>query len=148
MSSLLTKSLPRRNFLGLLSGGAAALAIDPERLLWVPGKKLVSVPKRLAPQWFGVNFIPDDYRFDSFELRERYLKPSIEALGEYVKSLDIKRYRFQELPKPFGVEKAVNIKKAWSSASGVCLENVRHITAYDLHRDRLIHRLDVMVVPS
>lgn len=31
----------RRGFLGAI---AAALTLDPERALWVPGKKLISVP--------------------------------------------------------------------------------------------------------
>jgi hypothetical protein len=30
----------RRGFLGILDG----LVMDPERLLWVPGKKLISIP--------------------------------------------------------------------------------------------------------
>lgn len=30
----------RRGFLGLLAGAV----LDPERLLWVPGKKLISIP--------------------------------------------------------------------------------------------------------
>ena len=33
----------RRGFFGLLAG-AAALALDPEKALWVPGKKLISIP--------------------------------------------------------------------------------------------------------
>lgn len=36
----------RRSFLGLL---ASALVLDPERLLWVPGKKLVSIAKLRNP---------------------------------------------------------------------------------------------------
>jgi hypothetical protein len=32
----------RREFIGLLAG---AFALDPERLLWTPGKKLISIPK-------------------------------------------------------------------------------------------------------
>ncbi len=31
----------RRDFFGTL---VASLALDPERLLWVPGKKLISIP--------------------------------------------------------------------------------------------------------
>jgi hypothetical protein len=39
----------RRGFLGALLGGAAALTLDPERLLWKPGAKLISIPnKRLV----------------------------------------------------------------------------------------------------
>jgi hypothetical protein len=36
--------LGRRGFLGLLGGAAAELVFDPERALWVPGKKLISIP--------------------------------------------------------------------------------------------------------
>jgi hypothetical protein len=36
----------RRGFLSALFGGAAAAAtLDPERLLWVPGAKTISIPK-------------------------------------------------------------------------------------------------------
>ena len=35
----------RRNFLSTLFGGAAAMQLDPERLLWRPGAKLISIPK-------------------------------------------------------------------------------------------------------
>lgn len=34
----------RRGFLTALLSSAAAVAIDPERLLWVPGRKLISIP--------------------------------------------------------------------------------------------------------
>ena len=34
----------RRGFLGALLGAAAGLALDPEKLLYVPGKKLISIP--------------------------------------------------------------------------------------------------------
>lgn len=35
----------RRGFLGALAAGAAAFAIDPERALWVPGAKTISIPR-------------------------------------------------------------------------------------------------------
>ena len=38
----------RRSFFSVLAGATAA-SFDPERLLWVPGRKLVSIPKQLAP---------------------------------------------------------------------------------------------------
>jgi hypothetical protein len=38
----------RRLFLGAMTGAAAAQVIDPERLLWVPGKKKIFIPP--APQ--------------------------------------------------------------------------------------------------
>lgn len=34
----------RRGFLALLGGALATAAIDPERLLWTPGAKLISIP--------------------------------------------------------------------------------------------------------
>jgi hypothetical protein len=40
--------ISRRGFLGLLGAGAAAVAFDPERDLWVPRAKLISIPA--APQ--------------------------------------------------------------------------------------------------
>lgn len=38
----------RRSFLTTL---AAAFALDPERALWVPGKKLISIPKPRLTGW-------------------------------------------------------------------------------------------------
>lgn len=35
----------RRGFLSLLASGLAGAVLDPDRLLWVPGKKLISIPK-------------------------------------------------------------------------------------------------------
>ena len=35
----------RRGFFAMLSGAV----LDPERLLWVPGKKLISIPAALRP---------------------------------------------------------------------------------------------------
>lgn len=35
----------RRGFLATLFVGAAAATVDPEKLLWVPGRKLISIPK-------------------------------------------------------------------------------------------------------
>jgi hypothetical protein len=41
--------LNRRGFLASLLGVAAGVAIDPERALWVPGAKLISIPKLITP---------------------------------------------------------------------------------------------------
>ena len=37
-----TPRMNRRGFLGAIAGG---LVLDPERLLWRPGRKLISIPK-------------------------------------------------------------------------------------------------------
>ncbi len=46
----------RRAFLAAFTGGAAAFALDPERALWVPGKRVISVPA--APN--GAPLLLDD----------------------------------------------------------------------------------------
>lgn len=38
----------RRSLLKLLAGAGAALVLDPERLLWVPGAKTVFIPKPIV----------------------------------------------------------------------------------------------------
>jgi hypothetical protein len=46
----------RRGFLASLAG-AATIALDPERALWVPRRKLISVARRrnvlVTPEWYA-----------------------------------------------------------------------------------------------
>lgn len=52
----------RRGFLGLLGAAAAGIALDPERLLWTPGKKLISIPKPvLMTRWGSDVLKPGDF---------------------------------------------------------------------------------------
>lgn len=44
----------RRGFLGAIAAAVAGAQLDPERLLWVPGKKLISVPRFTAPAGFRI----------------------------------------------------------------------------------------------
>lgn len=48
----------RRGFLSLLGLAAASAAVDPEKLLWTPGK-LISIPKvgHLGPQYVKTRLI-------------------------------------------------------------------------------------------
>lgn len=39
----------RRTLLSSIFGASAVLALDPEKALWTPGKKLISIPKRQLP---------------------------------------------------------------------------------------------------
>jgi hypothetical protein len=39
----------RRGFLGLAAAIAAGATLDPDRLLWVQGKKLISIPMPVVP---------------------------------------------------------------------------------------------------
>ena len=43
--------MDRRAFLGMFAAAIAGAAFDPERALWTPGKKLISIPK---PQPTGI----------------------------------------------------------------------------------------------
>lgn len=47
--------MTRRALLAMLAGAAGVAVADPERLLWVPGRKLISIPapapKRLFTVW-------------------------------------------------------------------------------------------------
>lgn len=45
----------RRGFFGLLAGIAATATTDPERLLWIPGQKLISIPN--LPRIPGPEFV-------------------------------------------------------------------------------------------
>jgi hypothetical protein len=40
----------RRGFFGVLAAAIAGATLDPERLLWEPGKKLISIPKPVMVQ--------------------------------------------------------------------------------------------------
>lgn len=39
----------RRGFFGAIAGLAAGMALDPERALWVPAAKLISIPRVFPP---------------------------------------------------------------------------------------------------
>ena len=72
--------LNRRGFLGAL---AAALVLDPERALWVPGKKLISIPAK-RDGWVDFDF--------------RYLRPLIERYIREVEAINVAFAR--EFSKP------------------------------------------------
>jgi hypothetical protein len=56
----------RRGFLGLM----AAAAIDPELLLWVPGRKLISIPKLTLNERMDVSWWETILRDDLNVLRD------------------------------------------------------------------------------
>lgn len=57
----------RRAFLGLLGAASAALAIDPERLLWEPGKRTYFLPSQAIYQAGDVVWV--DARASGWMLR-------------------------------------------------------------------------------
>jgi hypothetical protein len=58
----------RRGFLSFLGAAAGTAVLDPERMLWVPGAKLISIP-RPRPPAFTVLFHPHggNQYFDLFD---------------------------------------------------------------------------------
>lgn len=63
----------RRGFLGLLGSALAGATLDPERLLWRPGAKLISVPRIVTP--LPATFLTMD------DFCERYIKPALEKIA-------------------------------------------------------------------
>ena len=47
----------RRGFLSALVSAGLSAAIDPEKLLWEPGKKLISIPAPVCPDPLAIRFI-------------------------------------------------------------------------------------------
>lgn len=67
----------RRSFLTGLATLIGGAALDPERLLWVPGKKLISIPK---PAW--TDLYPPRI---SNEMLMNWLNPAIDILDERIR---------------------------------------------------------------
>lgn len=61
--------LNRRGFLAMLT---AAFVADPERLLWIPGKKLISVPKPYFPPYVS--------EAEIIASRMAFVRPGLEKL--------------------------------------------------------------------
>jgi hypothetical protein len=62
-------NLTRRSVLAGIAGSiASAFALDPERALWIPGAKLISIPKPRAPQRyrFPAQMILTEQFYNSF----------------------------------------------------------------------------------
>jgi hypothetical protein len=50
--------MDRRGFLSALIAAGTAATIDPDKLLWEPGRKLISIPRHRMPRnfWYCVEF--------------------------------------------------------------------------------------------
>lgn len=69
MKDTLARENPNRNsrraFLGMLAG---AFVVDPERLLWVPGRKTISIPNPILQPFYeleGLTFTLDQWYWKS-----------------------------------------------------------------------------------
>jgi len=72
-------SLSRRGFFGLLGGAAAAIALDPEKALWVPGKKLISIPRAYGGGPLQ-EFVVTELSVSMDEFTEMYLRPAAQQI--------------------------------------------------------------------
>lgn len=48
--------MTRRGFLASLGAALAGATLDPEKLLWVPGARLISIPRARVDPWAHVRF--------------------------------------------------------------------------------------------
>lgn len=75
-------SISRRGFLSVLGAGLAGAAIDPEKLLWTPDKKLISIPKRvIQTSQFSIG---DIITMDGFYKVNPVTRKSTRQLMEFV----------------------------------------------------------------
>jgi len=81
----------RRGFLATLGAG---LALNPERLLWVPGKKLISIPKPISTQGWTVS--------DSVTVTEFWFRiPGETDWAKYSSVNGVERYPYIHRQPPF-----------------------------------------------
>jgi hypothetical protein len=136
----------RRGFFGVLLGAGASLSLDPERALWKPGAKLISVPKRVSMaerRFFGVQavFPNRDLRLSLQDFERRYLEPAAAALADSIESEVIRgwrRPRFERLCRPNGV---VYTRTGPMGR----LPEARVTVAYDIAESQHVCRVDALV---
>ncbi len=85
--------IDRRGFLGALGAFAAGAVLDPERLLWVPGRKTIFVPAKPIVQ--RLVFHRDAYALVMADLigeAAQHLADEIDRIGlERMRSYEINR---------------------------------------------------------
>jgi hypothetical protein len=128
----------RRGFLGALIAGAAAAAVDPERLLWVPGRKLISVPK---PRVVFVEYV--ELTFDvAIHSKARLieaegLNSAIGILG-MMRSLDrserAEAAKRMERPRLIAMSEPAGVDGCWH------IDKTRFVNMYDIYTDQFIVR--------
>jgi hypothetical protein len=129
-------SLSRRGFLGLF---AASAVVDPDSLLWVPGKRVVSIPASVRPprvMQFGVSWEEKD-SLNASAFHEKYLRIRDLVDRELAKSGKGAVFLPMELPK------ACVVYVLNRPLEGLPL--VRHIAAYDVVNRAWQNRLDCLL---
>jgi hypothetical protein len=78
--------LNRRGFLGLLGAALVGATLDPERLLWVPGQKVISIP---PPRWNRIYSSSE-----AISAQMEFIRPQNEWLN-YLEKMTIEHYSAQ-----------------------------------------------------
>ena len=134
----------RRGFLTALLGGAAALAADPDKLLWKPGK-LISIPSRRDKLLYQIGVdgvIPDDLALSLDQFARTYLQPAINALADRIDKEALQQFsrpRFLRLPTPRWIDGMFEVGKFGP------IPEARLIKVRDPIRNQTLMRLDTLV---
>lgn len=100
----------RRGFIGSLAMATAALVLDPEKLLWVPGKKTISIPKTRELQWGWM-------QVDGIDLADKNVFPLFDGVKDIQMARVPTGHILMHVQLPKGVERGVPL--VWSSPTSV-----------------------------
>lgn len=101
----------RRGFLGAL---AAAFTLDPERLLWEPGKKLISVP----PTVVLPTFVPAERVALEYMLANARNKILMHPNDDTVFRLRVMEYEGRLRNIPFKTHLPWRVENLWANVGG------------------------------
>jgi hypothetical protein len=137
----------RRGFLGaVLSTVCAAAAIDPERLVWLPGKRLISIPKPRprSRHLIGVDmWLPKGFYLERnvYERYVAYVAPLEDELLDRIRAFELKhtvKARRVELEMPqYGFD--------GTAMKSVKVPYGRVLTATDIVHGQLVMRADCLL---
>lgn len=68
----------RRGFLGMLGAALAGSTVDPEKLLWVPGAKTISIPKAISVSEESIANLALE------EFLARYITPAARSIADAI----------------------------------------------------------------
>ncbi|MCE5309586.1 MAG: hypothetical protein LLG20_18275 [Acidobacteriales bacterium] len=138
-------SINRRLFLSTLFG-TAAVAADPERALWKPGK-LISIPPLVhVPKWhqfwLAHTIEAGDLQISREVFDQRYLEPAAAAICLKIEA-EVKKHGREPqfaIPPPPGMSGAVSYHRRFGGSPVMQVAQ-----AYDIIRDENYVRLDCRV---
>jgi hypothetical protein len=97
-----------------LFGFLAAAAADPERLLWEPGKRLISIPAPAAemiPTWSGINWVGLKYWLAGVEFTVERAPAGLGLVGVAAPEHRLLPMPLEAVPHPYGVALAEKFLK-------------------------------------